>query len=78
MKWRDEDVKAKRLCSNTYCAWSRHAQDNRPRGEDTVAAHVAKFVAKDMNQLTEQELEHLECSVALFTELDMDEFFVCF
>jgi len=46
--------------------------------KDTVAAHVAKFVVKDMNQLTEQELEHLECSVALFTELDMDEFFVCF
>ena len=46
--------------------------------KDTVAAHVAKFVVKDMNQLTEQEIEHLECSVALFTELDMDEFFVCF
>ena len=45
---------------------------------DEIAAHVAKFVAKDMNQLTEQELEHLECSVALFTELDMNEFFVCF
>ena len=45
---------------------------------DEIAAHVAKFIAKDMNQLTEQELEHLECSVALFTELDMNEFFVCF
>ena len=45
---------------------------------DEIAAHVAKFVVKDMNQLTEQEIEHLECSVALFTELDMDEFFVCF
>jgi len=45
---------------------------------DEIAAHVAKFVVKDMNQLTEQELEHLECSVALFTELDMNEFFVCF
>ena len=45
---------------------------------DEIAAHVAKSVAKDMNQLTEQELEHLECSVALFTELDMNEFFVCF
>ena len=45
---------------------------------DEIAAHVAKFVAKDMNQLTEQELEHLECSVVLFTELDMNEFFVCF
>ena len=46
--------------------------------KDTTAVHIAKFVAKDINKLTEQEFEHLECSVALFTELDNDEFFVCF
>jgi len=46
--------------------------------KDTTAAHIAKFVAKDINELTEQEFEHLECSVTLFTELDNDEFFVCF
>jgi hypothetical protein len=46
--------------------------------KDSTAAHIAKFVAKDINQLTEEEFNHLECKVKLFNELDNDEFFVCF
>lgn len=45
---------------------------------DAAAAHIAKFIAKDLNEMTKEEVEHAACSVELFTYLDNDEFFVCF
>ena len=45
---------------------------------DVAAVRLAKAVVKSANTLTEKEFEHITCSVALFTDLDNDEFFVCF
>ena len=45
---------------------------------DAAAANIAKFVAKDINELTAEEFKHIECEVTPFNELDMNECFVCF
>ena len=45
---------------------------------DAAAANIAKFIAKDINELTAEEFKYTECEVKLFNELDLNEYFVCF
>ena len=45
---------------------------------EDVAERIALFVAKDLNELTKEELDHIEYEVSFFDDLDLNEFYVCF
>ena len=45
---------------------------------EDVAERIALFVAKDLNELTKEELDHIEYEVSFFEDLDLNEFYVCF
>jgi uncharacterized protein (UPF0212 family) len=45
---------------------------------ESVAEHIALFIAKDLNELTQEELNHVAFEVASFNDLDLNEYYVCF
>ena len=45
---------------------------------EDVAERIALFVVKDLNELTKEELDHIEYEVSFFDDLDLNEFYVCF
>ena len=45
---------------------------------EDVAERIALFVAKGLNELTKEELDHIEYEVSFFDDLDLNEFYVCF